>query len=347
MKKLFGTALIFVVLSANAQVWHNDNEYIQDFAPFAVEEMELYNIPASITLAQGLLETAGGQSWLAQTGNNHFGIKCKENWTGKTLRYTDDAPNECFRAYDSAKESYRDHSLFLKSRKWYAPLFQLNKTDYKGWAYGLKKAGYATSSTYATGLINKIEKYKLYEFDTANSNDVYATILSLYPDLKYNSAFMANLGEKAVKKQEPVAEPQQPVYAQNNSTTKTKVDPRLALKDVRIQNHPNGNLQYIVAPEDMRLSYISDKFGISVRRLKKDNDLTSESVKKDDVIFLGKKRASGKVDTYVAQQGDTMQKISQKFAIRLKSLYKKNRMDQGIQPKAGQVIYLRSKKPRV
>lgn len=113
MKKLI---VIFSILSVGmfySQGWKTEDQYIQKFAKYAVEEMEKYNIPASITLAQGLLETGGGQSILAQQGNNHFGIKCKENWTGRTMKYTDDAPNECFRVYDDPKQSYEDHSVFF------------------------------------------------------------------------------------------------------------------------------------------------------------------------------------------------------------------------------------------
>ena len=119
MKKIFSIFSILSVGMFYSQGWKTEDQYIQKFAKYAVEEMEKYNIPASITLAQGLLETGGGQSILAQQGNNHFGIKCKENWTGRTMKYTDDAPNECFRVYDDPKQSYEDHSVFLVNRPFY------------------------------------------------------------------------------------------------------------------------------------------------------------------------------------------------------------------------------------
>jgi flagellum-specific peptidoglycan hydrolase FlgJ len=153
--------------------------------------MEKYKIPASITLAQGLLETGGGQSILAQQGNNHFGIKCKENWTGKTMKYTDDAPNECFRVYDDPKQSYEDHSVFLVNRPFYRGLFDLDPKDYKAWAHGLKKAGYATNPKYAYILISKIEKYRLFEFDNVNKEQVTEKLLALYPDLVNDKEFLA------------------------------------------------------------------------------------------------------------------------------------------------------------
>ena len=168
MKKVFFALALLLFAKFNAQGWKTDEQYIQKFALYAVEEMEKYKIPASITLAQGLLETGGGQSRLAQQGNNHFGIKCKEDWTGKTMKHTDDAPNECFRVYDDPRESYEDHSKFLAFRKYYVNLFKLDMYDYKAWAHGLKKAGYATNPRYAYILIDKIERNKLYEFDKTN-----------------------------------------------------------------------------------------------------------------------------------------------------------------------------------
>ena len=140
-------------------------DYIERHAPLAVAEMRAYGIPASITLAQGILESADGKSRLAREGNNHFGIKCHQGWTGASLLLTDDRPDECFRVYGSVEESYRDHSLFLKTRSRYAALFQLAPTDYKGWAHGLKKAGYATAPDYAERLIKLIETNELDRFD--------------------------------------------------------------------------------------------------------------------------------------------------------------------------------------
>jgi len=140
-------------------------KYIDKYAPMAVSQMRRYGIPASITLAQGLLESRAGTSRLATEGNNHFGIKCSGSWSGPYMLMTDDAPNEKFRVYKSAEASYEDHSLFLKNNRRYASLFLLSPTDYKGWARGLKKAGYATSPTYASSLISLIEKYRLDAYD--------------------------------------------------------------------------------------------------------------------------------------------------------------------------------------
>lgn len=140
-------------------------EYIERFNDLAIEQMRLHRIPASITLAQGLLESGAGYSELARKSNNHFGIKCGGRWNGPSVRHDDDARNECFRAYRHARESYEDHSDFLRRGARYAFLFQLDITDYKGWARGLKKAGYATDPSYANRLITIIEDYELYKYD--------------------------------------------------------------------------------------------------------------------------------------------------------------------------------------
>lgn len=139
--------------------------YISDFKDVAKEDMQKYGVPASITLAQGILESGAGTGVLCKTANNHFGIKCHKEWTGEYVRHDDDAAQECFRKYNQAHESYRDHSLFLTSRPWYQPLFKLEKHDYKGWARGLKRSGYATDPKYPEKLIGLIERYNLHQYD--------------------------------------------------------------------------------------------------------------------------------------------------------------------------------------
>ena len=155
------------------KVYANKTEkYIDSYKEIAQKEMQLYNIPASITLAQGILESGSGAGTLSVKANNHFGIKC-HGWTGKKIYHDDDAAQECFRKYKDAKYSFRDHSLFLSERKRYSKLFKLKKEDYKGWAKGLKAAGYATDRKYPQKLISLIERYKLYEFDKEVLGDSY------------------------------------------------------------------------------------------------------------------------------------------------------------------------------
>jgi hypothetical protein len=161
-------------LSANAQMRWNAKyqSYIDQYKDLAIEEMIRYRVPASITLAQGILESGAGSSELTRKGNNHFGIKCHD-WTGRTIYHDDDELQECFRAYDNALQSYEDHCKFLRNGQRYRSLFSLPITDYKGWANGLKAAGYATNPRYASQLIGIIELYKLYQYDNAKSYDKF------------------------------------------------------------------------------------------------------------------------------------------------------------------------------
>ncbi len=348
MKKIFFVFTIIILSGFHAQTWKNDNQYIQKFAPFAVEEMEKYKIPASITLAQGLLETGGGQSRLAIQGNNHFGIKCKEDWTGKTMKHTDDAPNECFRVYDDPRDSYEDHSKFLANRKYYVNLFKLDMKDYKSWAHGLKKAGYATNPRYAYILIDKIEKYKLYEFDNTDSKEVFYTVLKLYPDLRNDKIFMAQLDQSSRETQPVTVEIpyQQTSFANQQQNVEKTVTKAEALNSILIKSHPNENRKFIIIPIDTDLEAIANKFKISETRLMKWNELDSNQLRKNDILFLESKSSTGNVATYKTQAGESMHDIAQKFGIKLKKLYSKNRMDFGEQPKPGQLIYLQDKKPR-
>ena len=141
------------------------NIYIKKYAPAATKNMRFFKIPASITLAQGILESGYGEGTLAKNANNHFGIKCHKDWKGKSIKHDDDEKNECFRSYKNPLRSYRDHSLFLADRDRYSSLFELNRKDYRGWALGLKAAGYATDPKYADKLISLIERFKLTRFD--------------------------------------------------------------------------------------------------------------------------------------------------------------------------------------
>ena len=176
LKRILTYIVLYVacVACASAQMkWSSAYQaYIDKYKDLAIEQMLEHNIPASITLAQGLLESGAGRSTMATEGNNHFGIKCHNDWTGGTMRRDDDAPNECFRVYRHARESYEDHSKFLKKQR-YSRLFTYARTDYKSWAYGLKACGYATSPTYAQQLIGIIELYNLSQYDKATKYDRY------------------------------------------------------------------------------------------------------------------------------------------------------------------------------
>lgn len=348
MKKVFFALALILFAKFNAQGWKTDEQYIQKFALYAVEEMEKYKIPASITLAQGLLETGGGQSRLAQQGNNHFGIKCKEDWTGKTMKHTDDAPNECFRVYDDPRDSYEDHSKFLAYRQYYVNLFKLDMMDYRAWAHGLKKAGYATNPRYAYILIDKIEKNKLYEFDKVNSKEVLYAVLKMYPGLKDDRIFMAQLDQSQTKtKAVTVKVPYEQIsYSEQKKKVEKLVTKAESLNSILIKSHPNGSKKFVIIPDDIDLAAISKKFQITESALMKWNELDRTQLRRNDILFLENKSSKGNVATYKSQVGESMHDIAQKFGIKLNKLYSKNRMDYGQQPKVGQLIYLQNKKPR-
>ena len=280
------------LLSLQAQTRNKQYEnYIKQYRDIAVEEMKKYHIPASITLAQGLLESGAGQSELARKSNNHFGIKCGSDWNGRTVRHDDDARGECFRAYKHPKQSYEDHSKFLAGRPRYASLFKLKITDYKGWARGLKKAGYATNPRYADQLIGIIELYDLHKYDTKGG-------------LKW-------------MKQNP--DPHQPYI--------------------------NNGLLYIVVRSGDSWKSISKEFDISQKKLRKYNDLyKGYALQSGDILYLEKKKRKADKEhiVHVLRAGESMYTISQKYGIRLKNLYKLNKMDEeSPSPKVGTILRLR------
>ena len=167
-------------------------QYVDQWSSVAVDQMNRYHIPASITLAQGLLESGAGRSDLAQRGNNHFGIKCHNGWTGPTVYFDDDQRNDCFRSYKSAYESFEDHSRFLVNGQRYRSLFSLKPNDYKGWARGLKAAGYATNPKYADRLIEIIEVYKLYEYDSVSPSTAHHSTFHPQPSTHQRDVFEFN-----------------------------------------------------------------------------------------------------------------------------------------------------------
>ncbi len=169
-------------------------DYITAYAPMAVEQMHRHGVPASITLAQGLLESAAGQSTLATEGNNHFGIKCHSAWNGPTMLRSDDAPDECFRVYPDVADSFEDHSLFLCRSRRYAPLFALDPTDFRGWAEGLSACGYATDPNYAARLTAIIERYGLYVYDSPEAQSDEAAALFIMEQLRAARAIRCSRG---------------------------------------------------------------------------------------------------------------------------------------------------------
>ena len=334
MKKIF--FLLCVVHIAFSQNTKKDELYIRRFAKIAIEEMQKHKIPASVKLGQGLLETADGQSELARNANNHFGIKCKETWTGETYRYTDDAYMECFRKYENADDSYRDHSLFLTTRKHYSSLFTLPITDYKAWAFGLKKAGYATNPKYPQILIGRIEKYKLHEFDKVSVEELNAKLDELYPETKSETTIKISEIQTEIPTQKPVIEEKKIEIIKEPSKPKN-------IKS-RILTHENKDLKYIVVQKGETIKLLSKWFSISINDLKNYNDLESvELIKENQKLFLENKRKKGKEKYYTVQKGDSMYLISQNQAIELSELYRRNKLKVGEEPIEGEILNLRGR----
>lgn len=279
--------------------------YIQQYHMVAVREMHAHGIPASITLAQGILESASGTSYLATKANNHFGIKCHLDWAGGKVYRDDDRKNECFRSYESADESFRDHSLFLKHRSRYASLFEEDPTDYKAWAKGLKKAGYATERQYAHRLIDLIERYELHKYDLM----------------------------------EYIGEPDLLVEKEKHDTKKVE-----NVFDSFEINESKNRVDYVIARTGDTFEVIAQAAEKRVSDILKYNDLTyDDELKPGMLIYLQPKRrkAARENEVYVVKEGDDMYSISQKFAIRLKYLYRRNGMRAGQQPVPGQSLRLR------
>ncbi|MDO4789517.1 MAG: glucosaminidase domain-containing protein [Porphyromonas sp.] len=297
----------------------NYNSYIERFAPLAYKHQRQYRIPASITLAQGLLESGAGQSTLARKANNHFGIKCHNSWRGAKTFHTDDRPNECFRAYSSPEESYADHADFLKKKR-YAPLFQLDIRDYKGWAKGLQNAGYATDKAYANKLIKIIEDYRLYLVDQGNVSRYYEYNK---PKKEYEGINTYTSGQKVNR----------PVVKENTRNAKGERQPYL-----------NGNLLYVIAERGDNLALIAQEYNISEQKLSAYNDLPAGyPLVVGDIVYLQPKlsRAQPPHFEHIVAIGESIHTISQKYGIKLSSLYKINRLNDEYLPTEGDILKLR------
>ena len=286
-------------------------EYIAKYQLLAIEEMGRSGIPASIKMAQAILESGNGNSELSRKSNNHFGIKCKRSWKGGKVYYDDDRKNECFRKYKSVEDSYIDHSNFLMSNPRYAFLFQLAPDDYVGWAKGLKQAGYATARDYDKRLVKIIEDNKLYRLDYKQS---------FSPLLAYNENRPLNEGMNAG----------------------VTINPFQAHEIVEI----NG-LEAVIAKKGDTYEIIAQELDMRPWQLYKFNDC-AEGYRPQprEVVYIERKdrRTSKDQLTHTVSAGETMHFISQRYGIRLKPLYRRNRMDFGDQPSTGEIINLRKRK---
>ena len=319
-------------------------DYINKYKELAIAEMQRTGIPASIKLAQGIHETSAGTSELVKKSNNHFGLKCKAEWTGMTVKHTDDAPNECFRKYDDPKDSYKDQSNYLKGTPRYSFLFNLDPTDYKAWAFGLKKAGYATNPKYSQVLIKLIEDYDLQDY----------TMIALGKLKNGQETLAQNEPKKEEKKtadteeEKPVvmpAEPEVVVYATKKDKAPVAEEPK--------PNYPEGEFKInetkvIYAKKGTSYLSIAEQYGIPLARIFEFNELrVQESVDKDRLIYIMRKRKFGLNEQHVVKPGETLGDIAQTEALRLESLLEYNFLQPNMQPAVGSVLYLRARAPAI
>lgn len=315
MNKRFLTSLFigFACNSLSAQK-QSTSEYIQQYKNIAIREMQQYRIPASIKMAQGILESSSGNSKLAKEARNHFGIKCKKSWNGPTFIQDDDAKDECFRKYETALDSYEDHSQFLKTNARYSELFTLEISDYKGWAMGLKKCGYATNPQYAQLLIKTIEDHKLYELDKGGA------ILAEQPKVK-NSTKPRTHRSKSSETDLPDFELKQQ-----------------GGRSVMLRNR----VQYIIVKQGDTFDKLSKELDLMSWQLPKYNDLSSSSkLQAGDILYIQPKRRKATFKEHVVKSGENMRSISQTHAIKLSRLYKLNKLEVGSEPRERQHLKLR------
>lgn len=293
MKKELLTSLLICLISlpmSGQMKWSQQyQQYFDQYKDLAIQQMKRYHIPASITLAQGVLESGAGRSTLATKGNNHFGIKC-HGWTGRAIYQDDDESNECFRAYDNAYDSYEDHSKFLTTSNRYSSLLQLKPTDYKGWAYGLKSCGYATNPRYAIQLIDIIQLYKLYEYDEGKGGG--KTVGGQMPshrvyEFNQNYYVMANAGDtyRTIGDDMGVSYKKLAKYNENERDARLEEGDFVWLQKKR-RNAPReykNRPHTVVGGESMYT--ISQRYGIRLKYLYKMNELTPDyQIKVGDVL---------------------------------------------------------------
>jgi len=337
MKKLILFFCLFLSLAGHAQR-EKAEAYINTYKELAISEMLRIGVPASITLAQGILESQFGESDLVKTSNNHFGIKCKTEWTGPKTYHDDDEKGECFRVYASAQESYMDHSDFLKTRPHYAFLFKLDPTDYDGWAKGLKKAGYATSPTYPQQLLKVINDYNLQQYSllalARQTNDAPAT----------NTAATVNntLGTTApIETKNPV--PFEKESIEVNQPAANVTTPTVTKKPV---TYPQGifsinHVKVIYGTGGTSLLSLAGQYDIPLSKLLEYNDLTEMDVlDMDRLIFIEKKLKKGSIEFHTVATGETLHDICQAEGIRLDNLLEYNNLKKGAAFSAGEKVWL-------
>lgn len=314
MKKIFIAGIIlFNCIAGTAQEMLTPVQYVALYKDIAISEMKRMGVPAAITLAQGLLETESGNSVLVKKSNNHFGIKCKNNWTGGSVSHDDDAAGECFRVYKTAEESYRDHSNFLRAGSRYGFLFILDVKDYKGWAYGLKKAGYATNPSYPAILIKHIEQYNLQQYTLQAADEAPKFDTEKYKD---------DVEEKTVVEE--------------------KAADDVSMLDVSDNVITINGSKAVLAGKGTSLLVVATKNNITLSKMLGFNELSEDGMLvKNQYVFLEKKSKTGDKDFYIAREGESLYDIAQKNGIQLQYMLDYNKMRGNEVITAGTKIYLK------
>lgn len=350
MKKFLAViTVITIALGSHAQTSAIAN-YVNTYKELAINEMIRTGVPASITLAQGIVETEAGQSDLVKQSNNHFGIKCKTEWTGGKVYHDDDEKQECFRSYASAEDSYRDHSDFLKNRPNYAFLFKLDPTDYQGWAKGLKKAGYATSNVYAQMLSkiivdNNLQQYTLLALERQRNGNSNQPVL-----VRNNTpAPAAKPDNEPVVRDNDAELEQKAAVASGNTTAAPAV---VAQTAVKAPTYPSGvftinNTRVIFAGEGTSLFAVANYYNLAYQKLLDFNELgQTDILASGQLIFLERKPKKGEKDFHLVENAETIELIAQREGVRLENLLAYNRMNKGMQPATGEKVYLRGNAPQ-
>ena len=338
MKKIIFSVCLFASVAVQAQK-EKAQAYIETYKELAMTEMIRTGIPASITLAQGILESQSGESDLAKTSNNHFGIKCKTEWTGAKTYHDDDEKAECFRVYPTVEDSYKDHSEFLRNRPNYAFLFQIDPTDYDGWAKGLKKAGYATSPTYPQKLMKVIHDYNLQQY----------SLLAL--DRKKNggssNTVTTTLSQPAAENKVIQTPAKEISAAEGPVMSKNDNQESIAIQNAKPVSYPQGvftinHSKVIFVQEGTSLLAMANQFDIAFSKLLEYNDLSDMDIADTDrLIFLEKKMKKGINDFHLVQAGETLHAISQAEGVRLENLLEYNRLSKGAAVSTGDKLYLK------
>ena len=320
---LFAITAIAYALPAMGQERQTREEYVERYKAIAIAHMERYGIPASITMAQGILESDSGNSRLSTSSNNHFGIKCKKSWRGDRVFHDDDAKGECFRAYPSVEASYQDHADFLDQSPRYDSLFAYPSDDYRSWARGLKACGYATAPDYAERLVKIIESMKLYLLDKENGGKIYM------------AAKRANANTEGW-------------FESNTASPDEQINPN-AFR-VTVNSHKGYGIYrsnhtfYVVAKEGDTYQTIGEVFHISARTLEKFNDVAKGTqLHKGDIVYIERKKTQwlGNVMQHKVVREENLYSLSQSYGIRLKSLMKLNHLREGNDVKKGEIIRLK------